>query len=552
MSIRTKIIIIVLPLIIAPLLVTGYISSLSARNGITHAVTGLLRFKEEELVSYAQSQWQLLVENDLTDNDRFVAATKAAVSSFAQNMIRSATELIVAVDGDAKIIMATRPLELTGNEEAALAGVLQNRDTGFHVLTLGGVTRVAQVAAFAPFKWYFLVTDERHAFYSVVTDMYVQTGWILALSLATAIVLLFIFAYLIIKPVKQLRAAMRGIIATNDLSRKVDIAYADEIGDLGHTFNLMTRQLGQSSDMIKAYALKAVVAQHKEQKVRNIFQKYVPKNVIDEFFANPEKMLVGDDRILAVLFSDIRGFTALSEKMRPDEVVESLNAYFSRMVDVIVNRNGVVDKYIGDAIMAFYGAPLRRGDEAQQAIYSAFEMMTALGDFNAWQRNRKRPEFRIGIGINYGLVTVGNIGSEKKMDYTVIGDMVNLASRLEGLCKVYRQELVFSESVARKIQSEYPCRLLERVVVQGKTSAIGLFTAKEKLSSVEETAWSLHDRALACYFSRDFTGALALFQQLHEMLPEDVPAVLFLEKCHAFIRQPPPENWNGAAVMTVK
>jgi adenylate cyclase len=552
MSIRNKIVIIVLPLIIAPLLVTGYVSSLSARNGITHAVTGLLRFKQEELVSYAGSQWQLLVDNGLASNDRFVAATKSAVTSFAQNMIRSGTELIAAVDGDAKVIMATRPIELAQDERTALIDILRKQDTGFHVLSLGGVTRVAQIAPFVPFHWYFLVTDERDAFYSVVTDMYVQTGWILALSLATAIILLFVFAYLLIRPLKALRAAMRGIIATNDLSRKVDIAYADEIGDLGHTFNLMTRQLEQSSDLVKSYALKAVVAQHKEQKVRNIFQKYVPKNVIDQFFANPEKMLVGDDRVLAVLFSDIRGFTALSEKMRPDEVVESLNAYFSRMVDVIVNRNGVVDKYIGDAIMAFYGAPLRRGDEAQQSIYSAFEMLSALGDFNAWQRNRGRPEFRIGIGINYGLVTVGNIGSEKKMDYTVIGDMVNLASRLEGLCKVYHQELVFSESVARKIQSEYPCRLLERVIVQGKTTAIGLYTAKEKRSPAEEAAWATHEKALARYFSRDFAGALALFQEVHGILPDDVPAALFMEKCHAFMRQPPPENWNGAAVMAVK
>ncbi len=552
MSIRNKIIAIVLPLIIAPLLVTGYVSSLSARNGITHAVTGLLRFKQEELVSYANSQWGLLVDNGLADNDRFVGATKSAVASFARNMIRSATELIFAVDGDANLVMSSSPAVLTDDEHTALRELLAARPDGFHTVSIGGVTRVAQIAAFAPFGWFFLVTDQREAFYSVVTEMYVQTGWILALSLLTALGLLIVFAYLLIQPLKQLRSAMRGIIETNDLSRRVDIRFHDEIGELGHTFNLMTRQLKQSSDLVKSYALKAVVARHKEQKVRNIFQKYVPKNVIDEFFTNPEKMLVGDERILAVLFSDIRDFTAISEKMRPDEVVESLNAYFSRMVDVVMNRNGVVDKYIGDAIMAFYGAPVKRGDEAQQAVYSAFEMLNALGDFNAWQRNRDRPEFKIGIGINYGVVTVGNIGSEKKMDYTVIGDMVNLASRLEGLCKVYRQELVFSESVARKIQTEYRCRLLERVIVKGKSQKIDLYTAKERLTAVEEAAWNIHDEALVRYFARDFAGALTLFQQIHEQLPQDEPASLFIRKCHEFIREPPPASWNGAALMTAK
>ena len=543
---------IVLPLIIAPLLVTGYVSSLSARNGITHAVTGLLRFKQEEIVSYATSQWGLLVDNGLSGNPRFISATQAAVESFARNTIRSASELIMAVDGDAHVLMSTAPVKLSDDERSSLSDILRSEPTGFHTLTIGGITRVSQVAFFKPFGWFILVTDRRDAFYAVVRQMYVQSGWILALSLVTAIILLILFASLLIKPLTQLRGAMRAIIETNDLSRRVEIRFLDEIGDLGHTFNLMTTQLERSSDLVKSYALQAVVAQHKEQKIRNIFQKYVPKNVIEEFFTNPEKMLIGDDRILAVLFSDIRGFTSISEKMRPDQVVESLNAYFSRMVDVIVNRNGVVDKYIGDAIMAFYGAPVRRGDEAQQAVYSAFEMLAALRDFNVWQRNRGYPEFRIGIGINYGLVTVGNIGSEKKMDYTVIGDMVNLASRLEGMCKVYHQELVFSESVARKVQDEYRCRLLERVIVQGKSTAIGLYTAREQLDPVESEAWDVYDQALAQYFSQDFTGSLRLFQQVHESLPQDTPTALFIERCHAFIREAPPKGWNGATVMTVK
>jgi adenylate cyclase len=138
------------------------------------------------------------------------------------------------------------------------------------------------------------------------------------------------------------------------------------------------------------------------------------------------------------------------------------------------------------------------------------------------------------------------------MDYTVIGDMVNLASRLEGLCKVYHQELVFSESVARKVQGEYRCRLLERVIVQGKSTAIGLYTAREHLSPAETNAWDVYDQALARYFSRDFTGSLRLFQQVHETLPQDTPTALFIERCHAFIHDPPPEAWNGATVMKVK
>ncbi len=133
-----------------------------------------------------------------------------------------------------------------------------------------------------------------------------------------------------------------------------------------------------------------------------------------------------------MLFSDIRGFTTISEGMSPDDLVSSLNRYFSGQVDIIMNRSGIVDKYIGDAIMAFFGAPVTHDDDALQAILAGIEMSEAVEDFNRQQKELGKPEFHIGVGINYGIVTVGNIGTDKKMDYTVIGDMVNLASRLEG------------------------------------------------------------------------------------------------------------------------
>lgn len=552
MSIRAKIVLIVLPLIIAPLLITGYVSSLSARNGITRVATSLLRFKQEELLSYASSQWSLLVSNNLVGNEEFVEASKDAVQSFARNMVRSGTELILAVDAGGNLVMATGEIELTAAETKSLQALLTEEAFGWQQLALGGSERVAQVAPFEAFGWYILVTEQREAFYQTINQMYLQTGIILSVSSALALALLLVFSYLLTQPLKNVVGAMRDIISTSDLSKRVEVLYNDETGELGHTFNLMTSELGKANDLMKGYALQAVVAQHKEQKIRNIFQKYVPKAVIDQFFASPERMLVGEDRILALLFSDIRGFTTISERMRPNEVVESLNAYFELMVDIIMRNRGVVDKYMGDAIMAFYGAPERTRHEASEAIRSAFEMLEALKDFNVWQTQRGRPEFRIGIGINYGVVTVGNIGSEKKMDYTVIGDMVNIGSRLEGLTKVYDQPIIISESVAKKIEEQFPCRLIDRVIVKGKTAGIGIYTSRKELSPEEQHAWQLHEEAARLFYERSFEDAARLFQKVQELLPGDRSSAMFLERSKSNITSPPPPDWTGAMAMTVK
>jgi len=552
MSIRAKIVLIVLPLIIAPLLVTGYVSSLSARNGITRVATSLLRFKQEELLSYASSQWSLLVSNNLVGNEEFVEASKDAVQSFARNMVRSATELILAVDAGGNVVMATGEIELTAAETESLQALLAEEAFGWQQLALGGSERVAQVAPFEAFGWNILVTEQREAFYQTINQMYLQTGIILSVSSALAVALLLVFSYLLTQPLKNVVGAMRDIISTSDLSKRVEVLYNDETGELGHTFNLMTSELGKSNDLVKGYALQAVVAQHKEQKIRNIFQKYVPKAVIDQFFASPEQMLVGEERILALLFSDIRGFTTISERMRPNEVVESLNAYFELMVDIIMRNRGVVDKYMGDAIMAFYGAPERTRYEASEAVQSAFEMLEALKDFNVWQTQRDRPEFRIGIGINYGVVTVGNIGSEKKMDYTVIGDMVNLGSRLEGLTKVYDQPIIISESVAKKVEEQFPCRLIDRVIVKVKTAGIGIYTSRKDLSPEEQHAWQLHEEAAHLFYERSFEDAARLFQKVQELLPEDRSSAMFLERSRSNIASPPPPDWTGATAMTVK
>ena len=277
MSIRSKIVAVFIPLIIAPLLLTAVAASLSARNGITAVATSFLRFKGEELVNYANSQWRLLLDNNLAANPEYVSVAKSAVGSFARTLVRSDSELILAVNRDGSIAMASGEVRLSDREAAALAELARSAGSGWQQVQLGGVDRVAQLASFEPFGWLILVSETRATFYRSVNQILQQTAVILSVALAGSIVLLLLFAAYLTRPLREVADAMAEIITSGDLSRRVEVLYNDETGRLGHTFNLMARELDRAYDEIKGFALKAVVAQNREQRIRNIFQKYVPQ-----------------------------------------------------------------------------------------------------------------------------------------------------------------------------------------------------------------------------------------------------------------------------------
>jgi class 3 adenylate cyclase/HAMP domain-containing protein len=396
------------------------------------------------------------------------------------------------------------------------------------------------------------VTENRRAFYQDVDRITYQTAYILLGASVLSIVLLFLFSRRLTRPLENVAGTMKSIISSSDLGERVPVEYRDETGQLAHTFNIMISELEKAYNQIKRYAFRAVLAQKKESRIRQIFQKYVPQELIDRFYKNPESMLVGDNRVLAILFSDIRSFSSISEGLMPDDLVNSLNQYFSVMVDTIMDRNGIVDKYIGDAIMAFFGAPVRHDDDALQSVLAGIEMTEVAAEFNRKQVAAGKPEFRIGVGINYGVVTVGNIGTDRKMDYTVIGDMVNLASRLEGLTKLYQEDLIISESLHAKVKDELPCRLLDTVAVKGKKRGTRIYTVRKSLSKAEERAWSLHNSAMSLYYNQNFELARNRFEQVLELVPGDHNAQMMIERCEKYMNEPPAHDWTGVEVMTTK
>jgi class 3 adenylate cyclase len=247
-----------------------------------------------------------------------------------------------------------------------------------------------------------------------------------------------------------------------------------------------------------------------------------------------------------VLFSDIRGFTTISEGMTPDDLVTTLNRYFTLMVDIIMasDRHGIIDKYIGDAIKAFFGAPVKREDDALNAVLAGIEMTEALEGFNDGQKSLGKPTFQIGVGINYGVCTVGNIGTEKKMDYTVIGDTVSFASRLEGLTKTYHHQLIISESLHSRVKDKVSCRLLDSVAF--KDRAVKIYAPRQMLEQNEKDGWGNHNLGMAEYYDRNFSRAAAYFRAVQKALPRDEVAAMYLERCQRYMKEPPPPRWNGA------
>ncbi|MDR1277139.1 MAG: HAMP domain-containing protein [Treponema sp.] len=559
MKIRVKIFLVVLPLVIVSLGLAETASYFQAVNGVTRIARQFLGFKQENLRTYAENQWSLLVENNYAGRSDMVEAAKQAVENYARSIVLSDTEIIFALDGADAPVMSTAPLEIRPEEKAPLRSLLEAENQGLITITAGGEKRVASAFYFTPFQWYILLSEKNAVFYRDANRIAFQTALTLALAVIISVVLLMLTARHLTRPLDRIVNAMNAIIEKADLSSRVDVEYQDETGKLAHTFNLMIGELDRAYSQIKRYAFDAALKGKEEQRIRQIFQKYVPKDIINRFIANPAAMYKGENRILAILFSDIRGFTTISEGMKdPADLVDSLNRYFSGQVDIIYRRNGIVDKYIGDAIMAFWGAPANHPDDALQSVLSGLDMIDALAGFNESQKRLGKPEFHIGVGINYGEVTVGNIGSERKMDYTVIGDNVNLASRMEGLTKTYRAELLITESLygeLRKNASGEPAlffRLLDTVAVKGKNRGVKIYTVKRGLSGPEEKAWPLHNAGMELYYRRSFREAAMKFKEVNALLPGDFNAVNLFKRCAAYASNPPPENWDGVEVMQSK
>ncbi len=280
-----------------------------------------------------------------------------------------------------------------------------------------------------------------------------------------------------------------------------------------------------------------------------LFGQYVPPELVQEMSASPESYdLNAESKELTVLFSDVRGFTSISEVLSPKDLADLMNDYLTPMTAVIHHAKGTIDKYMGDAIMAFWGAPISDEDHARHGLYAAVEMLEELKKVNSNFKARGWPVIEIGIGVHSGLMNVGNMGSEFRMAYTVLGDNVNLGSRVEGLTKIYGVDLLCTQSTADLV-SEYFYREIDKVRVKGKETPVTLFEPfyPNQKQLTESQEWELKSNAIALshYRERRWEKAMALFLELKNKSGKPARYEIFLDRLSFYVNNPPPDNWDG-------
>jgi adenylate cyclase len=290
--------------------------------------------------------------------------------------------------------------------------------------------------------------------------------------------------------------------------------------------------------------------------IRDAFGQYLSPKVVSNLMKDPDKLaLGGEEREMTAFFSDIAGFSSFSEKMTPTELVNALNDYLTDMCKIIVDYEGTIDKFEGDAIIAFWGAPSIQEDHARLACYASIDMQKSIKEIDARFVALGRPRIAVRMGLNTGLMVVGNMGSAQRMDYTMMGDSVNLASRLEGANKAYGSDIMISQMTYEKVRDDVDVRELDTLRVVGKREPVKVFQLLERKGASSELMAKLtlaFELALEDYKQRDYAQALAGFTECALMVPEDRPSQVYCKRCAAYLENPPADDWDGVFNLTEK
>lgn len=300
---------------------------------------------------------------------------------------------------------------------------------------------------------------------------------------------------------------------------------------------------------------KYLTEERKKKELKGTFQKYVSPAIVDEVLKDPENIQLGGKKErMTVLFSDIRGFTTISEKLDPQALSDLLNSYLTPMTDLVFENKGTLDKYMGDAVMAFFGAPISYPNHAKMGVKCALEMLEKLSELQVQYKEQGLPNIDVGIGLNTGEMSVGNMGSETVRSYTVMGDAVNLGARLEGINKQYGTRIIISEFTYQDVKDDFICREIDWVKVKGKLEPVKIY---------EVTGFNdLEENKLKCvkafiigfdlYHEKKFEEAMKKFKEALEIDEEDGPSKLYVERTSNYLENPPPEDWDGVFTMTTK
>lgn len=373
---------------------------------------------------------------------------------------------------------------------------------------------------------------------SVDNRFIIRDGRTAAVEIGTVLLLPLILAFLL-SLVPGTLAGLGVFAAVTALFISANyLFFSRYLIDLTIFYPLLSLALSQ----VTSEAYRNLVVERKGRSLKRAFSSYVSPDLVKQIEKDPDKLVLGgEQREISILFSDIRGFTTISEGLAPQELVRLLNEYLNPMTRIVLEEKGTLDKFIGDAVMAIFNAPLDLSNHPEAACRAAVRMIESLKQLNAGFSAKNMNTIDIGIGINTGPAVVGNMGADIRFDYTAIGDSVNLASRLESLNKYYGTHILVSEDTRVKVTDPgFRFREVDRVKVKGKQLPVVIY----ELVTGDASFLINFEEGLNCYRKADFSGAAKIFNELAEK-NDDHPSRLYLERCSEYIKNPPPENWDG-------
>lgn len=332
---------------------------------------------------------------------------------------------------------------------------------------------------------------------------------------------------------------------------------ADSVNQIERSINLTVNPLTNPEGGVRG-GLVVLEDISREKRMKNTMYRYLTPRVAEQVMAlGEDALMVGERKEVTILFSDIRGYTTLTENLGAAEVVSLLNQYFETMVEAVFNHEGTLDKFIGDALMAVFGAPLPLTENhAWKAVQAALEMRQRLEEFNQRRVIQKQPKIHIGIGISSGEVVSGNIGSHKRMDYTVIGDGVNLSSRLEAITKEYGCDIIISEFTYQLCRDRIWVRELDKIRVKGKHQAVNIYELigdrATPLDATTHEFLSFYHAGRDAYLNRNFESAIVYFEAAKRIRPIDQVVDIHLERARNYLKQSLPNSWDGVWTMMNK
>ncbi|MBE9226042.1 GAF domain-containing protein [Phormidium sp. LEGE 05292] len=332
--------------------------------------------------------------------------------------------------------------------------------------------------------------------------------------------------------------------------------HKDQIKHIERSVNLSVKPLTNPDGDVRG-GLVVLEDISQEKRMKNAMYRYMTPGVAERVMAQAEDtLMIGERKEVTILFSDIRGYTTITENLGAGEVVSLLNQYFETMVEAVFDHEGTLDKFIGDALMAVFGAPLSLQDHAWKAVKTALDMRQRLAKFNQQRRAKNQPIIAIGIGISSGEVVSGNIGSHKRMDYTVIGDGVNLSSRLEGVTKEYRCDIILSEFTYNLCHQHIWVQELDKIRVKGKQEAVKIYRLisdrSQPLDPETQQFLYYYNLGRESFLNRKFYQAIAEFEIAQKFQPDDPALNIHLERAKTYLSQPPAKEWDGVHEMTTK